>query len=78
MRQLKDIDLALVCMNLPYTMTVDSAADAVLEFKPKVIMPYHYRGNPNVSDVKKFAQLIEAGNAGIKLEQLDWYPRAEY
>jgi len=78
MRQLKDIDLALVCMNLPYTMTVDSAADAVLEFKPKVIMPYHYRGNPNVSDVKKFAQLIEAGNAGIKLEQLDWYPRADY
>ena len=78
MRQLKDIDLALVCMNLPYTMTVDSAADSVLEFKPKVIMPYHYRGNPNVSDVKKFAQLIEAGNAGIKLEQLDWYPRAEY
>jgi L-ascorbate metabolism protein UlaG (beta-lactamase superfamily) len=78
MRQLKNIDLALVCMNLPYTMTVESAAEAVLEFKPKVIMPYHYRGNPNVSDVMKFAQLIKTGNPGIELQQLDWYPRAEY
>ena len=78
MRQLRNIDLALVCMNLPYTMTVESAADAVLEFKPKTIMPYHYRGNPEVSDVKKFAQLIQQGNARIKLVQLDWYPRADY
>ena len=78
MRQLKNIDLALICMNLPYTMTVESAADAVLEFKPKTIMPYHYRGNPEVSDVNRFAELIQAGNSRIKLVQLDWYPRADY
>ena len=35
MRALKDIDKAFVCMNLPYTMTVTSAADAVLAFQPK-------------------------------------------
>ena len=34
MRTLKNIDKAFVCMNLPYTMTIESAADAVLEFKP--------------------------------------------
>ena len=34
MRALKNIDKAFVCMNLPYTMTIESAADAVLEFKP--------------------------------------------
>lgn len=78
MRALENIDLALVCMNLPYTMTVESAADAVLEFKPKTIMPYHYRGNPNVSDVQKFARLIREGNTEIELVQLDWYPRADY
>ena len=40
MRQLKNIDMAFVCMNLPYTMTVESAADAVLDFKPKQVYPY--------------------------------------
>lgn len=34
MRNLKNIDIALICMNLPYTMTVESAANAVLAFKP--------------------------------------------
>jgi len=35
MRSLKGIDVAFVCMNLPYTMDVKEAADAVLAFKPK-------------------------------------------
>lgn len=35
MRQLKDIDVAFICMNLPYTMTEKSDASAVLDFKPK-------------------------------------------
>jgi len=44
MRALTDIDLAFVCMNLPFTMTVEQAASAVNEFKPGVVIPYHYRG----------------------------------
>ena len=35
MRNLKNIDVAFICMNLPYTMDVKEAADAVLSFKPK-------------------------------------------
>ena len=54
MRSLENIDKAFVCMNLPYTMTVESAASAVLDFKPKEVYPYHYRGRPDVSDVAKF------------------------
>ena len=50
MRALTDIDMAFVCMNLPYTMTVERAADAVLEFKPAQVYPYHYRGRPDVSE----------------------------
>jgi len=50
MRALKNIDMAFVCMNLPYTMTEDQAASAVREFKPKIVYPYHYRD----SDVGKF------------------------
>jgi L-ascorbate metabolism protein UlaG (beta-lactamase superfamily) len=78
MRALQNIDKAFVCMNLPYTMTVESAADAVLEFKPQQVYPYHYRGNPDVSDVAKFKDLVSKGNADIEVIQLDWYPNEDY
>ena len=73
MRALKNIDKAFVCMNLPYTMTIESAADAVLEFKPKEVYPYHYRGTGGLSDVAKFKSLVNAANSDIKVVQLDWY-----
>ncbi|TMU56303.1 MBL fold metallo-hydrolase [Flagellimonas algicola] len=78
MRALKNIDKAFVCMNLPYTMNVYSAADAVLEFQPKEIYPYHYRGRPNVSDVKMFKTIVNNGNPNIKVVQLDWYPNDDF
>jgi len=78
MRSLENIDKAFVCMNLPYTMTPESAADAVLEFEPKSVYPYHYRGKPNVSDVSKFKELVNTGNPEIEVVQLDWYPSEDY
>ena len=54
MRTLEDIDYAFICMNLPYTMTVEQAASAVLEMKPRVVIPYHYRGKDGFSDLEKF------------------------
>jgi len=74
MRNLNNIDKAFVCMNLPYTMTVESAASAVLEFKPKQVYPYHYRGTNGLSDVSKFKELINNGNNEIEVLQLNWYP----
>lgn len=73
MRNLKDIDIAFVCMNLPYTMTVESAASAVLDFKPKKVYPYHYRGTDGLSDVGQFKTLVNQGNSDIEVVQLDWY-----
>ncbi|WP_067028631.1 MBL fold metallo-hydrolase [Allomuricauda sp. CP2A] len=78
MRALENIDKAFVCMNLPYTMTVESAADAVLEFQPEEVYPYHFRGRPEVSDVAKFKQLVNEGNPDIKVVQLDWYPNDDF
>ena len=78
MRSLKNIDKAFICMNLPYTMTVESAANAVLEFKPVKVYPYHYRGKPDVSDVDKFEALVSAGNPEIEVVRLDWYPNEDY
>lgn len=74
MRALQGIDLAFVCMNLPYTMDVDEAADAVLAFRPKVVYPYHYRGPEGLSDVQRFRELVQAKNPTIAVQLLDWYP----
>lgn len=73
MRALENIGVALVCMNLPYTMDVEQAADAVLAFEPRVVFPYHYRGQGGVSDIEKFRDLV-ARNPGIEVRLLDWYP----
>ena len=75
MRNLENIDKAYVCMNLPYTMTVDSAADAVLAFKPKKVYPYHYRGTGGLSDVAKFKKIVNEGDENIEVVQLNWYPK---
>ncbi len=78
MRALQNIDIALVPINLPYTMSVDEAADAVLAFKPKHVYPYHYRQNPtkDFADVQKFKQLVNAKDASIDVVLLNWYPSA--
>ncbi|HEV3223761.1 MAG TPA: MBL fold metallo-hydrolase [Puia sp.] len=74
MRSLKNIDIAFICMNLPYTMDIKEAADAVLEFKPKIVYPYHYRGKDGLSDVNTFKSLVEAGNKNIEVRLRNWYP----
>ena len=73
MRALKNIDIAFVCMNLPWTMPVERAANAVLEFKPKRVYPYHYKGSDGLSDVALFKSLIHSKNEHIEVIQLDWY-----
>lgn len=74
MRNLENIDIALIPMNLPYTMTVEKAADAVLEFAPNKVYPYHFRGKDRKSDVQKFKQLVNDGNKDIEVVIANWYP----
>jgi len=69
MRALKNIDVAFICMNLPYTMPPDEAAEAVKAFHPKVVIPYHYRG----SDLTVFQKGLEG--TGIEVRLLEWYPK---
>ena len=70
MRGLKNIDVAFVCMNLPYTMPPEEAAEAVKAFHPKVVIPYHYRG----SDLSVFEKGL--AGTGIEVRLLDWYPKS--
>lgn len=73
MRLLKNIDIAFVCMNLPYTMTEKSAASAVLDFKPKKVYPYHYRGKGMISDVNAFKNEVNSKNSDIEVVLFNWY-----
>lgn len=70
MLALTDIEVAFLPMNLPYTMTVQQAAEAVAAFRPTVVFPYHFRG----SDVDEFARLVEAGDSGSLAIIANWYP----
>lgn len=68
MRALKDIDVAFVCMNLPYTMPPSEAGECVSAFKPKILYPYHYRG----SDLGELDKAL-AGDKVTEVRKRDWY-----
>lgn len=74
MRALENIDIAFICMNVPYTMDINQAADAVLAFRPKIVYPYHYRGKDGLSDIKEFKNLVDKGKARIDVRLRNWYP----
>ena len=77
MRALKNIDVAFVCMNLPYTMDVNQAAQGVLAFRPAIVYPYHYRGQNGLSDVASFKKQVNAANKKIDVRLRNWYPAAK-
>ena len=55
MKILRNIDIAFLPMNLPYTMTPEMVADAVRSFRPKIIYPYHY----GKTDTSKLIDLLQ-------------------
>lgn len=48
---LRDIDIAFLPVNQPYTMTIDQVVHVVREMCPKVLYPYHYGSSAGVTDV---------------------------
>ena len=58
MAQIKDIDIAFLPCNQPYTMTPDQLVRAAKVIKPKVLFPYHY-GQTDLSSIP--AQLEGTG-----------------
>lgn len=75
MRGLQGINLAFVCMNLPFTMDAAAAADAVRAFSPEYVYPYHFRGRDGgTQDPERFAELV-GDAATVKIG--DWYAPGE-
>jgi L-ascorbate metabolism protein UlaG (beta-lactamase superfamily) len=62
MEALKNIDVAFLPMNLPYTMTPEMVAEAAKAFKPKILYPYHY----SLTDPSKLVELMK-GTKGIEV-----------
>ena len=58
MADIKDIDIAFLPCNQPYTMTPEQLVKAAKTIKPKVLFPYHY-GKTDVSGIP--AQLKDEG-----------------
>lgn len=75
MRNLRNIDIAFVCMNLPYTMDINQAASAVNEFKPRIVYPYHYRGKDGFSDIESFKSAVISKSQEVQVRLKDWYPQ---
>ena len=67
MKALKNIEVAFLPMNLPYTMTPEEAAEAARLFNPQVLYPYHSRG----SDVAALQKALEG--TAIQVRIRDWY-----
>jgi L-ascorbate metabolism protein UlaG (beta-lactamase superfamily) len=67
MKALKNIDVAFIAMNLPYTATPAEAAECAKAFKPRIAYPYHYKGQ----DLKVFESAL--AGSGVEVRIRDWY-----
>ncbi|HEX9996283.1 MAG TPA: MBL fold metallo-hydrolase [Abditibacterium sp.] len=73
MKALKNIDIAFLPMNLPYTMTPQEAAAGARAFKPKIVYPYHYRApfDKKNDNPQQFAKAL--AGSGIEVRLRGWY-----
>ena len=62
MKKLKDIDIAFLPMNLPYTMSPEMVAEAAKAFRPKIVYPYHF----GQTDTNKLVELLKS-TRGIEI-----------
>lgn len=59
MKALKDIDVAFLPVNQPYTMTVEQAIEAVKTIQPRIFYPYHYGEVEEQTDIERLKRELE-------------------
>ncbi len=67
MKNLKNIDIAFLPMNLPYTMKPEMVADAAKAFRPKILYPYHF----GETDVQKLVDLLKGENIEVRIRKMN-------
>jgi L-ascorbate metabolism protein UlaG (beta-lactamase superfamily) len=70
-KALKNIDVAFLPMNLPYTMSSADAVRCASAFKPKIVYPYHYIGHETTTGPPAFEKALSG--SGIEVRRRDWY-----
>lgn len=55
LKALRDIDVAFLPMNLPYTMTPEMVAEVAAAMRPRILYPYHY----GTSDTSRLVELLK-------------------
>lgn len=72
-RALANIDVAFLCINLPYTMSASAATNCIRAMRPKVVYPYHYRDDTNATtNAATFKQWLGT-DLGIEVRLRKWY-----
>jgi L-ascorbate metabolism protein UlaG (beta-lactamase superfamily) len=73
LRSLPDIDVAFLCMNTPFTMTLTEATNCARVMRPKVVYPYHYRDQGGqTTNAAAFKQRLGL-DPGIEVRLRRWY-----
>lgn len=67
MQEIKDIDIAFLPCNQPFTMTTDQLVKAAQVIKPKVLFPYHY----GQTDVSKLSELLKADGIDVRIRHYE-------
>ena len=67
MQGIKDIDIAFMPCNQPYTMTAEQLVKAAKAVKPKVLFPYHY----GQTDVKGVPSLLKDDGIDVRIRHYE-------
>ena len=71
MLALKDIDIAFLPVNQPYTMTVEQAAQAVKAINPKIFYPYHYGQTDQKTDIDRLVKLLNGSGIDVRVRPME-------
>jgi len=67
MSDLKNIDIAFLPMNLPYTMDPDMVADCVKKIHPRILYPYHYGS----TDTSLLLPLVDTTKTEVRIRKMN-------
>ena len=67
MSEIKDIDIAFLPCNQPYTMTTEQLVRAARTIKPKVLFPYHY----GQTDLSGLAEQLKADSVEVRIRHYE-------
>ena len=70
LKALRNIDIAFLPVNQPYTMTVDQAAEAVRALRPAIFYPYHYGEVEQITDLDRLAREV-AGLTEMRVRPME-------